>query len=512
MLSSLLPTPIALVQKSCLSYSPHLIWVQLGGIVVQDGYNVAANQKENRSPVAIDLFAGAGGLSEGLLASGVDVALAIEQHPDPALTHAFNHPNTLVMCGDIADVRVSAVKRHLKRLRGSSNLDLIAGGPPCQGFSPAGKQDRNDPRNSLFRHFVRLVDGLRPRMFLFENVPAFATLHGGKTIHAVLDAFWSIGYRMHAIDNDSEYYPDEFPELNSAWYGVPQRRRRFLLVGWRNGVVSQPFKWPSITHGQDKHPSSGFHTPKRCRKPLITVGDALSDLGYLTSGLESHNPPQPLTDYQSARSKNALAAFNHLATRHKTSTVNFFRRFGRGKTVSSLPTALRSGKQRLRRLDVNDCSPAVLALPDDYIHPRLHRIPTVREMARLQSFDDDYIFFGKRTTSEMSRRIDVPQYTQVGNAVPPLLAKAVGQSIVQCLAGQKRDLRSLNTRRRRASLVAGSSAYNGYLLTAECIDQLNLCDLEGTPIHLPQADPECSLALDSGVREWMKHKPTTRCA
>jgi len=143
----------------------------------------------------------------------------------------------------------------------------------------------------------------------------------------------------------------------------------------------------------------------------------------------------PSSEYQRQRRLHTGTLFNHLATKHRKATVNMFRRLVPGKTIRSIPEEHRSGKQRMRRLTPNDASSAILALPDDYIHFQRHRILTVREMARLQSFDDDYVFLGKRTTSDLSRRVDVPQYTQVGNAVPPILARALGVAIIRALGG-----------------------------------------------------------------------------
>ncbi|MGA2061963.1 MAG: DNA cytosine methyltransferase [Thermoguttaceae bacterium] len=457
-------------------------------------------------PVAIDLFSGAGGLSEGLLAAGINVAVAVENHPHPALTHAFNHPGTTVFCGDIRELSLKTLKNHLERRTGQTKVDLVAGGPPCQGFSPAGKQNRNDPRNRLFEEFLRVVQEFKPRMFLFENVPGFTQLYEGSAIHKILDAFWNLGYRMHAIDNDAEYYPEDYPTLNAVWYGVPQRRRRFLLVGWRDGTLERPFSWPAPTHGNSQEVVGIFHKQYQgIRLPCPTVEDAIGDLAFLSGGFECHSyQAPPSSEYQCQRRLRSGTLFNHLATKHHKATVDMFRRLVPGKTIRSIPEEYRSGKQRMRRLTPNDASSAILALPDDYIHYQRHRILTVREMARLQSFDDDYVFLGKRTTSDLNRRVDVPQYTQVGNAVPPILAKALGVAIIRALGGRLRDLRMVNLRQKRHNWICGSSGFHGYTLAPLAEGQIALYDATGKPMPLPISEHAIPASRQVSVVDWMK--------
>ena len=283
-------------------------------------------------PTAIDLFSGAGGLSEGLLAAGINVAVAVENHPHPALTHAFNHPGTSVLCGDIRSLSLDCLASHIENRTGRTKVDLVAGGPPCQGFSPAGKQDPYDPRNKLLEEFLRVVGHFMPRMFLFENVPGFAKLYDGKAVHRVLDAFWELGYKVHAVDNDSDYYPSEYPILNAVWYGVPQRRRRLLLVGWLEDEIEKPFSWPAITHTSDVPTNPHFQkNGVKKRLPNVTIEDAIGDLAFLSAGLECHSRPESYSDYQEHRGRNSDLIFNHLATKHRIGTVNMFRRLVPGK-------------------------------------------------------------------------------------------------------------------------------------------------------------------------------------
>lgn len=461
----------------------------------------------NRSrPTAIDLFAGAGGLSEGLLAAGINVAVAVEGHPHPALTHAFNHPESTVVCGDIREISIGFLKKLVKKKTGRSTVDLIAGGPPCQGFSPAGKQDKHDPRNKLFEEFLRIVEGFKPRMFLFENVPGFAKLYGSESVDRLTKSFRDLGYQMHAIDTGTGESSGCMPVLNAAWYGVPQLRKRFLLIGWIEGKIAEPFSWPQqLNFANDLDGDRGH-------RPYVTIEEAIGDLSFLTGGLECNGyRTSPTSAYQRERRKNTKHLFNHLATKHRKETVNMFRKLSPGKTIRSLPEEHRSGKQRMRRFTKRGVASAILALPDDYVHYQRHRIHTVREMARLQSFDDDYVFLGKRTTSDLNRRIDVPQYTQVGNAVPPLLAKAIGKSLLASLGHSCVDLRNLQERRRRHAWIRGSSGFHGYTLSKLAHGQIDLRNVNGDELELPisEEDPLVAKSCTSAVA-WSRTRKSRR--
>jgi len=176
--------------------------------------------RELTAPTCIDLFAGAGGLAEGLEQSGLKVVLASEVHPQPALTHAINHPDCCVMFGDIRDADMDIFEDRVKRVSGRASVDVVVGGPPCQGFSTAGKKKASDPRNNLFYQFVRVVEHFKPRIFLLENVPGFQKMHSGRAYKAAKESFEGLGYEtLDAV-------------LDAAQYGAPQRRTRFIMVGW----------------------------------------------------------------------------------------------------------------------------------------------------------------------------------------------------------------------------------------------------------------------------------------
>jgi DNA (cytosine-5)-methyltransferase 1 len=174
-----------------------------------------------------------------------------------------------------------------------------------------------------------------------------------------------------------------------------------------------------------------------------------------------------------------------------------------GRTIASVPEALRSAKRTMARLAPNEISNAVLSLPDDLIHYSQDRILTVREMARLQTFDDDFVFFGKRTSCNVQRRVDVPQYTQVGNAVPPLLASALGLSLLRSLASDAADLRPLDVRHSLLTTVRGTSGWNGYSFSPSTAEHVHLLDTNGARLALPISETETPVYLrDSGATFW----------
>lgn len=420
-------------------------------------------------PVALDLFSGAGGLAEGFLRAGVHVAAAVELHPQAGLTHAFNHPDTSVFVGDIREIDVTLLEEGVKATTGSREVDVVIGGPPCQGFSSAGRKSESDPRNSLFRQYVRIVDHFRPEIFVLENVPGFKTMYGGAIYREAVSAMRAMGYQtsdmiVHARD-----------------HGVPQRRRRFVMVG----TLSKKFEWPSPSHI-----SGGGLLRDLDVRAWVSAGEALDDLAYLTPGLESARYEKPAdSEYARARRGTNTLLFNHLATKHREKAAGIIRRIPVGGSIRDIPSDERGTKKlTMTKIDPRSISNTVVSMPDDLLHYSQDRILTVREMARLQSFDDDYVFFGKRTSGFTERRHDVPQYTQVGNAVPPVLAAALGGAVATALGAPVVDLRQIERRRLRHSLVVGSSGYSGYELAAEAGDEITLRDTSGSTLPLPFGD------------------------
>lgn len=450
------------------------------------------NDYQQDAPVCIDLFAGAGGLAEGLMKAGLRVAASVELHPQAALTHAFNHPDTNVLVGDIRELSLDLLDRAVEEAVGTVPVDLVVGGPPCQGFSSAGKKAETDPRNTLFRHFVRVIEHTRPRMFVMENVPGFKSRYGGSIYEEATEAFSDLGYELtDAI-------------LGVAGYGIPQRRRRFVMVGWLPGAAL-PFEWPEKTHGSEDVPTlfgaQAFN--------VVTAADALTDTDFLEPGFEAvRHIVEPQSSYQAERRRGGFdVLFNHLATEHRAKATATFKRIQPGQGIRSVPPELRGTKKlTMVRLDPDAVSNTIVSLPDDLLHYKHHRNLTVRECARLQSFDDDFVFIGKRTSGFVERRVDVPQYTQVGNAVPPLLGEALGRALLASLGGDVADLRPVAHRRQRHALVCGSSAYAGYTLAPEAKEEIRLRTVYGDLLDLPTSDSDVPV-LEQPALDYWKGRP-----
>lgn len=272
------------------------------------------------------------------------------------------------------------------------------------------------------------------------------------------------------------------------------------MVGWLPDEV-EPFEWPEASHGYAEQ--RGPTLFDMFNEPLVTVFDALEDIAFLEPGWESHRYQiDPLSEYQRSRRCNSELLFNHLATRHRPKATEMFSHIPEGGTISSVPVELRSGKKTMARLDRRSISNAVLAMPDDLVHYRHDRIPTVREMARLQSFDDEYVFFGKRTSGFVERRVDVPQYTQVGNAVPPLLGRALGRALQTSLGAKVEDIRNLEERRSRLLWVRGSSGFAGYTLDQAASGHIDITDIYGEPLFLPFSEEDELVQNAAFLVEW----------
>ena len=345
--------------------------------------------------IACDFFSGAGGLSEGLKDAGIKVAVANEINKHAAMTYNFNHPNTFLFQKDIREIK----SREVIDITGN-DIFLVAGGPPCQGVSLAGRRDINDSRNSLFREFAMVVGKLEPRFFLMENVVGLLSMNKGRLIESIEKLFNEIGYNVSKR------------VFNSVDFGVPQNRRRLFLFGSR----------------KDKDDINSMHAKKT---EIITTWDAISDLDFLKSGEFTQNYMKPpLTNYQKEMRKNSKVLYNHKAPKHNKSTMRRFSMLREGQSIKDLPQHIRIKKRVMYKLRKSEPSRTITTLPDDYVHYNQNRILTVREMSRLQSFKDSYVFFGPKSTGGLKRKIDCPQYTQVGNAVPPFMGKGISEWIL----------------------------------------------------------------------------------
>lgn len=428
-------------------------------------------------PIAIDLFCGAGGMSEGLIQAGFHIIFSNEISQQAALTYKKRHEqlgliqgkNTWLEVDDIKNISGNLITEKIKKLEDFENknieIDAIFGGPPCQGFSRAGKQKIDDIRNFLFSEYLRVVKEVKPKYIVFENVPGILDIK----FHNFISKFDKEVYKQKsAIDiikkelSKIDYELLNYKILNASDYGVPQNRHRVILIGYRKGqkIPNYPQKLSS----------------------KVSLEEALGDItGYSVENLEYQDSSKK------GRTPNIISGipienneefFNNEKSKHYHYIQERFSIFKEGESNSQLrkrllttgiqieiyPNLLEylSNKLNLKKQDIikkakdlnsnleildsiitkknsrvkmklNKPGNTVLTLPDDLILPIYNRICSVREFARLQSFDDSFIFYGKRTTGGTERKKEVPQYTQVGNAVPPLLAKAIAEEIKKVL-------------------------------------------------------------------------------
>lgn len=372
----------------------------------------------------MDLFCGTGGFSKGFERTGAyEVVYGIDLLPGSVATFRLNHRDAFAVAGDIRAEPRRDVAERLGLYRDA--VDVVIGGPPCQGFSsirPHRSTNYDDPRNTLFEEFAAYVGYWRPRALVFENVVGLATHRGGADLAAVQAEFDALGY-----DTDWRI-------LNAANFGVPQKRERLILIGVQRG---QPISWPRPTHAGEFR-TIGHREPSRLLRPpagaalpeALTVLDAIGDLPPVAAGgaaAEYAGPPR--NDYQRARRSGAGPLTLHQATRHGPRMLEIIRHAG--ANISSIPPHLiTSGfSSCYSRLDAGEPAPTITVnfvhpASNKCIHPVQDRALTLREGARLQSFDDGFRFAGENRNAIAK---------QIGNAVPPLLGEVLGRAVAETL-------------------------------------------------------------------------------
>lgn len=321
----------------------------------------------------IDLFSGAGGLSLGFDEAGFENVLAVEYDKNIAKTYTNNFPTHNMLVGDIKDIS----NEKFSSILDGTEVDVVIGGPPCQGFSMAGKIGRtfvDDPRNKLFKEFVRVVDLVSPKLFMMENVARMATHNHGKTITEVIQEFSKLGYTV------------QWKVLQTRNYGIPQSRQRMIMIGTKDDII--------------------FQYPKEETR-IVTVKEAISDLPKLLSGEHSSIP-------------------NHNAMNHSEQMLAKMAYIPDGGDRTAIPENIRpkSGDSR-KYIRYSSTKPAVTVTGDNrkIFHYDQNRALTARELARLQSFPDDFIFYGNSGSIQQ----------QIGNAVPPRLAWKMANAIKESL-------------------------------------------------------------------------------
>lgn len=362
-----------------------------------DKHSVLSSQIDVNAPTlwAVDIFSGAGGLSIGAEMAGIRIKLAVEKDEHAADSFAFNHPGVEVIQDDISTVDPT---EHI-----DDDVFIVFGGPPCQGFSTSNTKTRNDENenNKLFLEFFRFVKELSPKWFLFENVEGITSYENGRTVQTIKGLFEEIGYMTQE------------KVLVASNYGVPQDRNRFIMVGNRLG---HDFSFPSNTNKK------------------VTVAEALEDLPQLENGDQFFELPYSLdfsecSEYaKMMRGDNKLASQNYVS-RNMDYVLERYKYIGQGQNWKAIPDHLMQNYKDknnchsgiYKRLDPNKPSVVISNYRKNMlIHPYQDRGLSVREAARLQSFPDNFIFKGSISKIQQ----------QIGNAVPPLLAKAIFEKIL----------------------------------------------------------------------------------
>ena len=389
----------------------------------------------------LDTFAGAGGFSLGFQLAGAKVIGAIEIDQWASETFQFNHPDATVMQGDITQMTDEQIIKSF----GKHRPDIILGGPPCQGFSICNKNsgDYKDPRNSLFEEFIRVGRLLKPQIMIMENVPNLIKARTASN-EFVIDIITS---ELRKLE-----YHVEYRVLEATDYGIPQIRKRLFVVASRT-KLARPF--PERTHTTAANPNLLEAHLKQCP----SLWEAISDLPVLNAregAEESEYSIPPQNEYQQFLRQGSSRLFNHKAMNHSKRLVERFASMSWGHSTSDVPDHLRPLKrnstefsekaydQNNRRMHPDrQCHTIPASFYANFVHPYQNRNFTAREGARIQSFPDWYVFKGKPTVVShkllhREGRLEekhLCQYNQVGNAVPPLLAKAIAQNIFNQLRG-----------------------------------------------------------------------------
>ncbi len=338
----------------------------------------------------IDLFCGCGGFSLGFERAGFNVLLGIDLWKDALSTFRYNHRNSNTLEADLSKL---APEETIPLLNGH-NVDVIIGGPPCQGFSIAGKRIMDDIRNKLYQNFVRFVAYFKPKAFVMENVPNILSIGGGAIRESIIDDFSKLGYAI------------EYKVLTASDYGVPQNRRRAIFVGFLNG--------------------HHFDFPRPFEATKVTAFEAISDLPENSIDDGGFYPMSPTSDYQRLMRRNSNCVLNHQATSHNTKTVEIISLVPDGGNYKDLPQELQDTRKvhiAWTRLNSQKPSFTIDTGHRHHFHYSFNRIPTARESARIQSFPDDFYFTCSKTS----------QLKQIGNAVPPLMAEAIAKSLLKQL-------------------------------------------------------------------------------
>ena len=338
----------------------------------------------------LDLFCGAGGLSYGFENTGYNILLGIDNDAKALETFRANHTNAQSICGDITEI---TYEHDIQPLLNGKKIDVIIGGPPCQGFSLSGPRNFDDPRNKLYLSYIRLVEEIKPKAFVIENVPGLVGLFNGQVEDNIISRFTEMGYDV------------VYKIMCAADYGVPQNRKRVVFVGTKKGETQ--FVYPSPTGN------------------MVTCEMALSDLPALEHELgteiQAYSCP-PQNAYQQLMRANSSDVRNHIAATHSEKVQHIISLVPDGGNYKSLPEEYRESRNfhvAWTRFASQKPAPTIDTGHRHHFHYKYNRVPTVRECARIQSFPDDFHFIGNKTQ----------QFRQVGNAVPPIMAQKIADQL-----------------------------------------------------------------------------------
>jgi DNA (cytosine-5)-methyltransferase 1 len=350
----------------------------------------------------IDLFCGCGGISEGFRLAGFNIIGGLDFNEESVKTYQKNFPKAKAICADLLNFNDQRIIEEF----GNSKIDVIVGGPPCQGFSSANRwqKENADPRNKLFYEYLRFVEILKPKVVLIENVRGILSRDNGYAKDRIQNLLEKLGYNVNC------------DVLKASDFGVPQNRFRAFFVAIRNEYSNDKFDFNKLT-----------------KREKVNVNDAIGELyNFKDEQKEAYIINQdPSTEYRKYLRSKTNKIHNHEVKFPADITQKRISHVPQGGNWMNIPKNLFSNDRSNRhssafkRLAENDCSVTIDTgnAHSNYFHPKYNRIPTVREAARIQSFNDDFVFVGSRTS----------QYKQVGNAVPPLLANAVAIEIKKIL-------------------------------------------------------------------------------
>lgn len=342
----------------------------------------------------LDIFCGAGGMSRGFEEAGFNIKYAIDKDKGAIETFKNNHPNTEVLEMDVKDVKFNTF----------TDVDLIIGGFPCTPFSNANRKNiDNHPDKFLYKEYLRAIKEINPKVFIMENVNGVINedIKGNSVLKNIISDTKKSGYNVN------------YWMINMAYWGLPQKRQRVIIIGSRIGEIN--------INNYDERNNLG----------LVTVRDAIEDLELIepiSSNVISYSVT-PMTNYQKERRKNSKDLYNHISINHGIKFLEKIEYIKQGENWSSIPTKLIStNKSRqynsYRRLEYNNQSITIVNVRKSCVlHPVKNRVLTAREAARLQGFDDNYIFFGEKDSV----------YQQIANAVPPLVAKSIAFDILKLM-------------------------------------------------------------------------------